>query len=107
MTPLERAARAVIEETGAYAIARVEGEPAAWLAEGGVRSEEHFRDIARAVLEAIREPSEEMEMSIARAIQDTLPLDSGTDPPDASVMVGYGVVKAAVAAMIDAALKEG
>ncbi|HMO74067.1 MAG TPA: hypothetical protein PKD48_01855 [Sphingopyxis sp.] len=60
MTPLERAARAAIEETGAYAIATVEGEPAAWMAEGGVRSEEHFRDIARAVLEAVREPTHGM-----------------------------------------------
>lgn len=54
-TPLERAAQAIRDETGAY------GHPAGgFMTEGGLVDEQYFRDIVRAVLTAIREPSEDM-----------------------------------------------
>ncbi len=54
MTPLERAAKAAREETSAYAV------DGGWMTEGGVVGDDHWEDIARAVLQAIREPSEAM-----------------------------------------------
>lgn len=60
MTILKRAAEAVSQKLGAMTMAQVEGQPAAWLTESGVVSDEHFREIARDVLRSIREPSPEM-----------------------------------------------
>lgn len=54
MTLLERAAEAVRNELGDYAVDDM------WMTEGGLRSASHYRDLARAVLQAIREPSEGM-----------------------------------------------
>lgn len=54
MTPLERAARAVRDE-----IAYPHGD-GSFVVEGGFRDDPFFQEVARAVLEAIREPSEAM-----------------------------------------------
>lgn len=55
-TPIERAAQAIRDETGAY------GHPAGgFMTEGGLVDEQYFRGIARAVLTAIREPSDRPE----------------------------------------------
>lgn len=117
MTPLERAARALHDRTRQFRYIRdctkpelpPVRRPAPFVEWDDLSDEERAERIeqARAVLTAIREPSEGMEQAIAKAVQETLPLDSGMDPPDVSVMVDYGVSKAAVAAMIDAALAEG
>lgn len=85
MTPLERAARAAQEADGAY-----RHESGQWMKEGGLVGDSHWQDIARAVLSAIREPSEGM---VDRAF-DLPPAIEGVDP------------KAAFTAMIDAALSE-
>lgn len=85
MTPLERAARAAQEADGAYA-----HESGQWMKEGGLVTDSHWKDIVRAVLEAIREPSEGMEESAGN--RDTI----GYDPPPSAVWQ----------AMIDAALAE-
>lgn len=50
---IERAVRAVREANGAYA-----HEDGLWMTEGGLVSDDHFREIVRAVLMAIREPGE-------------------------------------------------
>lgn len=55
MTPLERARVAVVEETGAYRT-----DDGMWMREGGCAGDGYFDDIVRAVLTAIREPSEAM-----------------------------------------------
>lgn len=54
MSPLERAARAVRDE-----IAYPHGD-GTFVVEGGFRDDAFFREVACAVLEAIREPSEAM-----------------------------------------------
>lgn len=88
-SPLERAARAAQEADGAYA-----HESGMWMKEGGLVTDSHWNDIARAVLTAIREPSEEM-------------LVAGITAPnyleDQSSRRGCGNI---YAAMIDAALAE-
>ena len=53
-TPLERAAQAVAEGV-AY-----RWEDGSWMVEGGRMNDANFTEIARAVLTAIREPSEVM-----------------------------------------------
>lgn len=58
MTPLERAARAAQEADGAYA-----HESGMWMKEGGLVTDSHWKDIARAVLIAIREPSDAMRIA--------------------------------------------
>jgi hypothetical protein len=93
MTPLERAARAVREEAGAYA-----HPSGGFMTEGGIVDEQHFRDIVRAVLQAIREPSEGME----RAGYG----NSKGDPDNAGVIDNPAPIMA-WQAMIDAALEEG
>jgi len=54
-TALERASRAL-----AANLADGESSPGQWFIEGGLYSDKMLQDIARAVLMAIREPSEEM-----------------------------------------------
>jgi len=88
MTPLERAATAVREADGTYP--NGDGK---WMAEGGIVGDDHWLSIARAVLEAIREPSEVM----AKAGTDTLPAFEAPLQADASDCWQ---------AMIDAALGE-
>lgn len=63
--------------------------------------------LVRAVISAIREPSEAMSLAMARAMENRMPCDSGEDPPQAEVMVECGVPQAAIVAMIDALLEEG
>ncbi|MGL4640512.1 MAG: hypothetical protein ACRCVX_12390 [Shewanella sp.] len=53
-TPLDRAAIALRNEIAGY---EKDGE---WILEEGFRDMDHFRNVARAVLMAIREPSSEM-----------------------------------------------
>lgn len=55
MTPLERAAIAAQKADGAY-----RHENGQWMKEGGLVGDDHWLDIARAVIEAIREPTDEM-----------------------------------------------
>lgn len=57
MTPLERAARAVRDE-----IAHPHGN-GEWILDEGFRDDSYFADVARAVLTAIREPSEGMNVA--------------------------------------------
>lgn len=54
-SPLNRAARAAQEADGAY-----RHESGMWMKEGGLVGDSHWQDIARAILEAIREPSSHM-----------------------------------------------
>lgn len=86
MTPLERAARAVREQ---IAFEQDEDDGDRFMVEGGLRGHEFFNEIARALIEAIREPSEAM---IKAAWSEA---SEGGDPPEI------------YAAMIDALLKEG
>lgn len=53
---IERAARAVREADGAYPMDRTGG----WMTEGGVVGDGHWVDLARAAIEALREPTGEM-----------------------------------------------
>lgn len=93
MTPLERAARAAQEADGAYAY-----ESGNWMKEGGLVTDSHWKDIARAVLEAIREPSEGMKDEAAGRFT------VHEHWQEADVVVSADVVWQA---MIDVALKEG
>lgn len=60
MTPLERAAAAVRDETGAYSHQDFLSKRQLWMTEGGLVGDEYFEGIVRAVLTAIREPDKAM-----------------------------------------------
>lgn len=98
MTPLERAAAAAREADGAYLVERTGG----WMKEGGVVGDGHWEDIARAVLEAIREPSEGMTVRMAEAVEAATEIAAEADCERPARLQAL----AAQAAFIDAALSE-
>jgi len=101
MTPLERAARAVRDE---IAIPHGDGT---FVVEGGFREDRFFLEVARAVIAAIREPSE----AVRKAMRQTIPVD-GYEWEYNDPIISDGVViddepGDCWRAMIDALLEEG
>lgn len=99
MTPLERAARAVRLKLGA----EFHPESGCWMTDGGLVDGDEFTDIARAMLQAIREPIDDWL---------TYQIEHGHAPDGYPVEMNeqYGAGRRsafeATKAMIDAALEE-